>query len=125
MVTRSRAQFLPAGILLDRRFSEEADEIPRLFGCFEPVRGRRRNQMSLQFVLPKPQHLFIGRNFRQQPAKLGRLLGSHSTVLIQVDWLVRHECVPSVPIGVDQQGLLWSGARQAADATGYFRVSGL
>jgi len=45
--------------------------------------------MSLQFVLPKPQHLFIGRNFRQQPAKLGRLLGSRSTVLIRHGLVVR------------------------------------
>jgi hypothetical protein len=41
--------------------------------------------------LSKAQGLLVGFHVRQQPAKLGSLLGSHAAVLIQVDRFLGHD----------------------------------
>jgi hypothetical protein len=72
-----------------------------LFGSFVPICRRRRQQVRFQFGLPKAQRLLVRFDVRQQATKLGRLLGSHAAMLIQVDRFFGHYFGRFVQMGVE------------------------
>jgi hypothetical protein len=83
-------QLLPAGIVCGQRRSKEIEEIARFLGRFRPIRSRRRDELSFQFVLPKAQGLLVGFYVCEQPAEVGGLLSGHPPMLVQIDRLFRH-----------------------------------
>jgi hypothetical protein len=86
---------LPAWVLRGKGSSKEVEKIASLLRGLVPIRRWRRDQVGFQFLLPQAQGRFVGRDVGQQPPKLGRLLGGHAAVVIQIDCPVRHDLFAS------------------------------
>src|SRR5438105_520022 len=55
VIEHGRNQLLPPGIIGGQRIGKKIEKIARLLGSFAPVRGRCRDEMRFQFILPKAQ----------------------------------------------------------------------
>ena len=86
-------QLLLAGVLRSRRCCKQAHEISRFLGGLAPVRGRCREELSFQFVLPLAQRPFIGLYFGNETAQLRGLLRRHAAVFVQIDGPLGHRCI--------------------------------
>jgi hypothetical protein len=57
-------------------------KITRSVGGFAPTRRRRCDQLRFPIHLAECASSFVGHHFRQQPTKIGGLLGRHAAMLI-------------------------------------------
>jgi len=67
VIKHGRNQLLSPGVFCNRAIGKEIKQIARFLGSLVPARGRRRDEMRFQFLLPKAQRSFIGLHFSQHP----------------------------------------------------------
>src|SRR3546814_533214 len=80
-----------ARILALRRIGEELYEVLRLGRGLRPALRRGCEEQLLEFLLAEPQGSLIGLELMEAlAADLGRLLGRHAPVLVEIDRIVRH-----------------------------------
>ena len=83
-------QLLPARVPAIRFGSHQLQQVARLGGRLRPSFGGRRQQEVFDFVPVTAQRRLVGLDFGQLAPLVGRLLGRHAAVLIEVDRLVGH-----------------------------------
>ena len=90
-------ELFAARVLRLRCFSKQLYQVLCLGGSFRPCLCRGGHKEFFEFLLTLPQLYLIGLKVPQfLPAGFRCLLSGHTTVLIQVDWFVRHAVPPSL-----------------------------
>lgn len=88
-----RYQFLSARVLRDCCRFQKFEQIVRLTRCLRPRCRGSCQELRLQLLLLTPQSFLICLDFGEEATNLRGLLGSHSTMAIERDGLVRHDFV--------------------------------
>src|ERR1043166_9966731 len=83
-------QLLSARILGFRSGGKNHEQITGLFAGLVPIQCRRREQIFLQFLLPRAQCPLVGLNLGDLAANLSGLLGGHATMSVKLDRSIRH-----------------------------------
>src|SRR3954451_6534460 len=83
-------QSASARVLARRGLGKKGEKIARLLDGFGPVGCRLLDEHLLKRVLAGLEGGLIGLNAEAQPTQLGRLLGRHAAVLVEIDRSIGH-----------------------------------